>query len=89
MDPAAGSGRGCDRCDGGRKPILEKSTGDRFEDAVKKVRGETDSVTKKVEEAREREKTKMDRLNSLFEDGLKRAKDEGPASRPINPLDMD
>lgn len=72
-----------------RKPILEESTGDRFEDATQKVRGEKDRIAKKFEEAKEREKNKMERLNALFEDGLKKAKEEGPVTRPQSPLDLD
>lgn len=72
-----------------RKPILENSTGDRFEDATQKVRGEKERIAKKFEEAQEREKNKMERLNALFQEGLKRAKEEGPAERPFNPMDLD
>lgn len=72
-----------------RRPILEESTGDRFEDAMKKVRGEKDAIAKKFEEARERERTKHERLDALFKEGLERAKAEGPITKPIKPMDLD
>jgi uncharacterized Zn finger protein (UPF0148 family) len=72
-----------------RKPILENSTGSRFDDAELKVKGEKDRIAKKFEEAREREKNKMDRLNALFSEGMKRAKEEGPITKPPSPLDLD
>ena len=74
-----------------RKPILEEaeSTGKRFDDAEKKVRGEKDAIARKFEEARERERTKMDRLNALFKEGLDRANAEGPITKPVNPFDQD
>ena len=72
-----------------RKPILEESTGDRFEDAMLKVKGEKDAIAKKVEQAKTREKDKIKRLNALFEEGLERAKDEGPVTKPFNPMDLD
>ena len=72
-----------------RKPILADSTGDRFEDAQKKVRGEKDAIARKFAEASEREKGKIDRLNALFKEGLDRAKQEGPITKPVNPFDND
>lgn len=72
-----------------RKPILEDSSGDRFEDAQRKVREEKDTIARKVAEAREKEKGKMDRLNALFNDALGRAKDEGPIEKNPNALDPD
>ena len=71
-----------------RKPILAESTGDRVEDALIKVRGEKDAVAKKFEEAQAKEKGKMERLNALFKEGIKRAQEEGPITKQ-NPLEMD
>lgn len=72
-----------------RKPIIENSTGDRFEDAILKVRGEKDEVARKFEAAKNKEKNKMERLNAMFEEGLKRAREEGPVTKPLNPMEMD
>ncbi len=73
-----------------RKPIIENSTGDRFEDAMQKVRGMKGEVEKKVEAARERERGKMDRLNALFKEGLEQARKEGPITKkPKTEFDLD
>ncbi len=72
-----------------RKPIIEDTTGDRFEDAFLKVKRSQGAIEKKVEDAKERERTKMDRLNALFKEGLEKAKEEGPATKPKREFDMD
>ena len=72
-----------------RKPILKESTGDRFEDAFLKVKRSKAEVERKVEEARERERTKMDRLNALFKEGMEQAQKDGPVGPPKRDLDMD
>ena len=72
-----------------RKPILEESTGDRFEDAMLKVKRSKGELEKKVEEAREKEKTKMDRLNALFKEGMERSQKEGPVTKPKREVDLD
>lgn len=73
-----------------RKPILEDSTGDRFEDAMRKVKGSKSEIEKKVEAAREREKSKMDRLNQLFKEGLEQAQKDGPiVKKPGREMDLD
>ncbi len=72
-----------------RKPILEESSGDRFEDAFEKVRRSKGDIEKKVEEARERERVKMDRLDVLFKEGMSKAEQEGPVSKPEREMDLD
>ena len=72
-----------------RKPLLEDSSGDRFEDAMEKVRQESDTIAKKFEEAKEREKNKMERLEAIFKEGIERAKEEGPIRKPHSPFDHD
>ena len=72
-----------------RKPIIDDGTGDRFEDARRKVQRSQGEVERKVTEARERERQKRDRLNSMFEEGLERARKEGPVSKPERELDLD
>lgn len=72
-----------------RKPILEDSTGDRFEDAFQKVKRSKSDLEKKFAEARERERTKMDRLDALFKEGLEQAKKEGPITKPKRDFDLD
>jgi len=72
-----------------RKPILADSTGDRFEDAMLKVKRSPGEIEKKFEDAREKERTKMERLNALFKDGMERSQKEGPVKRPERELDLD
>ncbi|OPZ06959.1 MAG: hypothetical protein BWZ08_02174 [candidate division BRC1 bacterium ADurb.BinA292] len=72
-----------------RKPLLEETTGDRFEDAYERVRRAGNEIERKVAEAREREKGKMDRLNALFNDSLEKAKKKGPVQKPKREVDLD
>ncbi len=72
-----------------RKPILEDSTGDRFEDAMLKVKRSKSELEKKFEDAREKEKTKMERLNALFKEGMERTQKEGPIKKPEREVDLD
>lgn len=72
-----------------RAPLRADSKGDRFDDAIRNARERSGTLGKKVEEARKAEKGRSDRLNALFKENLERAKEEGPATRPENPLDLD
>jgi uncharacterized Zn finger protein (UPF0148 family) len=72
-----------------RKPILEDSSGDRFEDAWQKVKRSQSETEKKVEAARERERTKMQRLNQLFKESMEKAGKEGPVKKPEREIDLD
>lgn len=72
-----------------RKPILEESTGDRFQDAMLKVKRSSTELEKKIESAQERERSKMDRLNQLFKEGLDQARKEGPVEKPKRDMDLD
>ncbi len=69
-----------------RKPLLEDSTGDRFQDAELKIRREKETIARKFEEAKRREETKFDRLNALFDENMKKASEEG-AVKKVNPLE--
>jgi uncharacterized Zn finger protein (UPF0148 family) len=70
-----------------RKPILEESTGDRFEDAFKKVKGRRTELTKKVDDAKKHEKERLKGADSFFKQALERAKESGD-DKPPNPMDM-
>jgi hypothetical protein len=73
-----------------RQPIRADSSGDRFDDALKNVRERSGVIDKKVQAARDAEKKKASRLDSLFKEGLDRAKkDPQDKGRPANPLDLD
>lgn len=72
-----------------RRPILEQSTGDRYQDALKKVRERGSVAEEKFRKFQQERDTKMDRLNSLFKDTVKKVEESGEDIRPNNPLDMD
>lgn len=71
-----------------RRPIVEDSTGDRFEDARQRVMTQKERAEKLFEEAREKEKNKFDRLESLFKEKAAEYKDK-PIEKPENPFDRD
>ncbi len=71
-----------------RKPIIEESTGDRFEDARRKVLESNERAQKAFEKAREREKEKLAKLDKLFEEKRDKLKDK-PIERPDRPFDFD
>jgi len=74
-----------------RKPLVEagESTGDRFEDAFLRVKKSGERVETKVAQAKEREKSKMDRLNKLFDESLKKKIEEGDTGKPASPYDLE
>ena len=68
-----------------RKPLLEESesTGDRFEDARKRVESSHDRVNEKVEEVQRAQKEKMAKLDALFSERKKEIEDSGePVEKP-------
>jgi len=69
-----------------RKPLLQEATGDRFQDAELKVKREKETIERKFQEARKREQNKFDRLNALFDENMKKAREEGPVKK-VNPLE--
>jgi DNA-directed RNA polymerase subunit M/transcription elongation factor TFIIS len=71
-----------------RKPILENSTGDRFEDARRKVLDSKSRAERLFEEARKKEKEKFSRLEALFQEKKEELKDQ-PITRPDRPIDYD
>jgi hypothetical protein len=73
-----------------RRPILddEKSTGDRYEDALKKVRERGSVAEDKYKKFQAGQSEKMARLDALFKDKVREAEEGGPIER-FNPLDND
>lgn len=68
-----------------RKSLLEKgeATGDRFEDARKRVDTAAERLAKKVAEAEEAQRTKMSRLDALFKERKTEIQESGePIERP-------
>lgn len=71
-----------------RKPLVEESSGDRFEDARKRVLEVNERAEKAFKAAQEREKGKLDRLEALFKEKKEELKDK-PIERPDRPFDLD
>ena len=59
-----------------RKPILEESTGDRFEDAFQKVKKSHEITEGKFRAAQEKEKHKFEKLDALFNEKLKEVREK-------------
>jgi len=72
-----------------RRPILEDSTGDRFEDAFLKVRRSKEVAEAKFTEAQRKERERKAKIESLFNEELKRIKESGDTSRPKRDIDLD
>ncbi len=71
-----------------RKPLVEESSGDRFEDARRRVLESKERAEKAFEKAREKEKEKLSKLDKLFEEKREELKDK-PIERPDRPFDFD
>ncbi len=72
-----------------RRPILEESSGDRFQDAMKKVRGQKEFIESKVRDTKKRQQERKGKLDKLFEEELKKAQEEGPPEKPLRTIDLD
>ena len=72
-----------------RRPILDQSTGDRYEDAFKKVRERASLAEEKFQKFQAERSSKMEKLDSLFKDTLKKVQDSGEEIKPQNPFDME
>ena len=73
-----------------RRPILDKSTGDRYEDAFKKVKERGSMAEEKFKKFQQDRQSRSDKLDSLFKDSMKRVKESGDEDeKPRNPFDYD
>lgn len=72
-----------------RKPIVEQSSGDRYEDALKKVRERPGQAAEKFDRFQAEQDARKARLNALFDERLKEAVDSGEEIEKVNPLEMD
>lgn len=71
-----------------RRPIVDASSGDRFEDARRKVLGSRERTEQKVEEVKEKRRTRLDELDKLFKARTEELKDQ-PVERPDGLFDRD
>lgn len=74
---------------GHRRLSDEDAQARRVEEAMDRARRSTELAEKKFAKAQEREKNKMDRLNKLFEETMKKKIEEGDTGRPDRPFDLD
>ncbi|MBX7245047.1 MAG: hypothetical protein K1X53_06090 [Candidatus Sumerlaeaceae bacterium] len=72
-----------------RRPILDQSTGDRYQDALKKVRERGSVAEEKFQKFQSDRKTKSAKLDALFKDTLKKVEESGEEIGPVNPYDRD
>ena len=68
-----------------RRPILEQSTGDRYQDALKKVRERGNLAEEKFLKFQQEREQKAAKLDALFKDSLKKAMESGP--KKVNPFE--
>lgn len=71
-----------------RRPLVDDSSGDRFEDARRRVLDQSSRAEKAFEEARRKEKEKHARLDAFFNERKDELKDQ-PIERPDHPMDRD
>jgi hypothetical protein len=72
-----------------RRPLVEESSGDRFQDAMRKVREQKEFIESKVRDTQKRQQERKAKLDKIFEEEIKRAKEEGPPEKPFRPSDLD
>ena len=72
-----------------RKPIIEKSSGDRFKDAFKKYTKDKKEVKGKFEELKKDEKNKKKELDAFFSKEVKEVKKSGKIEKPLRDIDLD
>ncbi len=71
-----------------RRPIADNPSGDRFEDARRKVLGTHERAEQKFAEAKDKRKGRMAELEKLFDSRRKELKDQ-PIEKPEGLFDND
>ena len=72
-----------------RRPILEESTGDRYQDAMKKVKDRGTMAEEKFKKIQSERHDKAAKLDALFKDSLKRAQESGDEPKKMNPFESE
>lgn len=73
-----------------REPLVEDSSGDRFEDARRLVRETQKRAEEKFKAAKEAQKDKLSKLDALFKERAKEIVESGePIEKPDSPWDRD
>ena len=72
-----------------REPLLEESSGDRFEDAFKRVKRRGEVIDGKVADAKRKEEERLKNADNFFKNALDRARNsDDEDEKPFNPLDL-
>jgi hypothetical protein len=72
-----------------RRPLVEQSTGDRYEDAFLKVKQRPGQAAEKFNKFQAEQDARKQRLNALFDERLKEHSESGEEIEKVNPLEMD
>lgn len=72
-----------------REPLVTETTGDRFQDALKKVKSSPGEVEEKFEKSKKAERNKQKDLDDLFNKSMDQAKKEGPVGKQIKDIDLE
>ncbi|MEW6517665.1 MAG: hypothetical protein AB1439_12265 [candidate division FCPU426 bacterium] len=72
-----------------REPLVAESSGDRFQDAMQKVKQDRAEAEARFKQAQSEEKTKSQALDQLFKKSLEQAKKDDPAKPPSKDIDWE
>jgi len=72
-----------------RTPPKAGGTGNKLTDALIAEKSRGDVLSQKVAAAQAKEKTRSERLGSLFSDAVDRAKADDKDKKPLRPMDLD
>lgn len=72
-----------------REPLVAESSGDRFTDAMQKVKHDRAEAEAKFRQAQSEQKTKAQALDQLFQKSLEQAKKDDPAQPPTKDIDWE
>jgi hypothetical protein len=73
-----------------RKPVEDQKPGEeRFDALVRKAKTRGDAAMEKFAQAKEREKSKYERLDSLFKETLNRVEESGDVGPTVRDVDID
>jgi hypothetical protein len=72
-----------------REPLITDTTGDRFQDALKKVKRSPQENEQKFEQSKTAEKNRKQELENLFQKSMEQVKKEGPGEKGLKDIDLD
>lgn len=72
-----------------RKPLVEDSSGDRFQDAFKKYEKNKEDAKEKFLKLKEEEKDKKKKIDDIFKERIDEVKKDGPVEKGVRDIDLD